>query len=41
MAVLVQLSGTQGTGKTYSLRTLQERYPDSTYVINCDNKPLA
>jgi hypothetical protein len=37
MGIAVQLLGVEGTGKTYSLRTLN---PKETYYINCDKKSL-
>ena len=41
MAFVVQLTGGPGTGKTFSMKSLTEKYPDSVYYINCDGKPLA
>ena len=41
MAFVVQLTGAPGTGKTYSIKRLVEKYPDSVYYINADGKPLA
>lgn len=41
MAVLVQITGEPGTGKTFSARSLEEKYPGITYVINADGKSLS
>ena len=38
MAVLVQVTGEPGTGKSYSSKTLN---PKTTYMIDCDGKGLA
>lgn len=37
MAIAVQILGSEGTGKTYSLRGLS---PKETYYINCDKKSM-
>ena len=37
MAKLIQLSGDPGTGKTFSMKTLD---PKSTYFIDADGKGL-
>ena len=37
MAVAVQILGTEGTGKTHSIRNLDTK---STYYINCDKKSM-
>lgn len=37
MGIAIQVLGTEGTGKTYSLRNLD---PKTTYYINCDKKSM-
>ena len=41
MSTLAQISGNPGTGKTFSIKTLAEKNPTSTFVINTDGKSLS
>jgi DNA transposition AAA+ family ATPase len=40
MAIVCQVSGQAGTGKTYAVKGLIEKYPDQVYFINADKKPM-
>lgn len=40
MAIAVQVTGPAGSGKTFALRALVEKYPSGVYYINADKKPL-
>ena len=41
MAILVQLSGVPGTGKTFSVKSLITERPNEVYMINADKKSLS
>lgn len=41
MATLVQISGDPGTGKTYAVKQLTDKYPGQVYFINTDKKGLS
>lgn len=41
MSTIIQVTGPPSSGKTFSLKSLVEKYPNCLYVINADNKPLA
>jgi len=41
MATLIQISGNSGTGKTFSLKSLTDKYPNHVGVIDADGKGLA
>lgn len=38
MATLVQVSGNPGTGKTFSLKALVDKYPEHSALIDVDGK---
>jgi Mg-chelatase subunit ChlI len=40
MAVVCQISGEEGTGKSRAVKDLEDMYPGKTYYINADKKSL-
>ncbi len=40
MAIVCQVSGLPGSGKTYAVKGLAEMYPGQVYFINADQKPV-
>ena len=40
MAIVCQISGPPGSGKSRSVKGLIDKYPGGVYYINADKKPL-
>ena len=40
MALAIQITGTPGSGKTFSLKSLVAKFPNEVYYINADRKPM-
>lgn len=41
MATLVQITGPSGSGKSFSIKGLADKYPNAAAVIDADSRGLA